>query len=207
VSASVEKTLEKILSFYTQEKYMASLLEAKEFYFNKTGRLDEEDAEYESRMNCFYDWYLTEFSGGELSEPPVQNYFKQTDPNEEEVLGEVNYSLFEFNGKNFRKQFVLKDILHGTKITFDKDYLMPSFVKDDLFTGRVITHEDKNYLMNGLCLLPKEVRSLLKKRAKKVLKEKDIGKEVDFLLTIESLKERARCYSHLEAKQVFVFED
>jgi len=207
VQEELNNIFEKILTFYTQESYLSTLLDAKEKYFKVTGRLDEEDSEYENRLNCFHDWYISHFLLTSLEVPPVIDYFNQESIDEENNIESITYSLFEFLGENFKKQFVLKDMLHGNKITFPKGYQMPSFVKSDLFIGRTVLFGSENYLMNGFCLLPKEARSILKKQAKKVFKLNDSKKENEFLLNVEALKERARCYSHLEAKKIFIFEE
>ena len=74
-------------------------------------------------------------------------------------------------------------------------------------TGRTLSLDDQSYLLSGICILPREVRSLLTKQCKKVRKQKDPNKEVEFLLRVEFLKTKWRRYGHIEASKIFVFED
>ena len=77
----VHEHLDKVLSIYTQGPHFDNLKEAKEKYFSITGKLDEDKDEFESRMNCFNDWYIFQYrhkdgskvmlSTGIVRPPPV----------------------------------------------------------------------------------------------------------------------------------------
>ena len=107
--------------------------------------------------------------------------------------------------KNFRGYDTLLDILHDKKITLPKGESLPSIIKDDIFVGRVLTYENQNYLMSGLCVIPKDVRGILKKECKRVRKLKNPGEELKFLLKVESFKTKWIRYGHVDATKIFKF--
>ena len=97
-------------------------------------------------------------------------------------------------------------MLHDKKIALPKGASLPSIIKDDLFVGRVLSFETQNNLMSGLCVIPKDVRSILKKECKKIRKLKNPGEELKFLLRIESFKTKWIRYGHVDATKIFKFD-
>src|SRR5690606_31915505 len=102
---SIESTIEEMLTKYSQGEYYDELLKAKTLYTELTGKLNDDDDEYESRMNLFNDWYLFNYrlqDGKRL----VDDYIANHDFEEEfaKALLNVNYSLFQFKKTNFKKE-------------------------------------------------------------------------------------------------------
>jgi hypothetical protein len=129
----------------------------------------------------------------------------QIDPDLAKALFNVNYSLFQFAKINFRKQVVIKDILHNEKIILSEDNHRIALVEQDVFLGRMVNYQGKNYLLRGICTLPPEVLNSLKKQAKKIKKLKNDREEEKFLLQLESLKTKSKNYGHIDASKIFVF--
>lgn len=202
----VHDHIDKVLSHYTQGEFFSDLKEAKEKYFSLTGKLDEDKDEFESRMNSFNDWYIFQYrqkDGSKVIEEYIRN--NQLDEEMSQALLNVNHSLFEFTKTSFRKQIVLKDILHDEKIVLKKDHPTISLMEGDIFTGRIIKYKGDNYLLKGVCTLPQKVKSILKKQSKKVRKMNNFEEELKFLLHLEALKTKATHYSHIDPAKIFVF--
>lgn len=203
---TVMKHLGLALQIYSDEKHYETMLEAKNQYFALTGQVFEEDEDYESRMSAFNDWYLLQY----VSENgcPIWNYVEENtvEDNVSKALRTIKHSIYEYHGTNFRKQHVLKDIVHNRKIVLSKRAVIPSLLKNDLFIGRVIETEGEYFTLSGLCLLPGEIKGILVKEGKRVRKFNDQKKEVEFLLQVESLKTKWIRYGHLDAKSIFVFD-
>ncbi len=198
--------LDKVLSLYTNGQFFADLKSAKEKYFSITGKLDEDKEEFESRMNCFNDWYIFQFRHEDGSKV-IEDYIR-SQPLEEELsqsLLNVNHSLYEFSKINFRKQIVLKDILHDETITLVKNHPNISLMEGDVFSGRVIKYKGEYYLLKGVCILPQGVKSILKKQSKKVRKLNSFEDELKFLLHLEALKTKAMHYAHIDPTKIFIF--
>ena len=66
--------LEKALDIYSGATFLPSLIEAKDTFFRVTGNLNEEDEDYESRMNSFNDWYLTNYTLSNVRRTPLKDY-------------------------------------------------------------------------------------------------------------------------------------
>lgn len=202
----VNDHLDKVLGLYTQGQFFTDLKEAKEKYFSLTGKLDEDKDEFESRMNSFNDWYIFQYrqkDGSKVIEEYIRN--NQLDEELSQSLLNVNHSLFEFTRSSFRKQIVLRDILHDEKIVLKKDHPTISLMEGDIFTGRVIKYKGENFLLKGVCTLPQGVKSILKKQSKRVRKMNSFEEELKFLLQLESLKTKAMHYSHIDPAKIFIF--
>jgi hypothetical protein len=202
----IDTHIEKMLTTYTQGEYFERLKQAKEAYIALTGKLDEDQDEFESRMNCFNEWYLFQWKD-ESGKKIVEDYIRreQLDEDLSQAFLNVNHSLLEFSKTNFRKQIVLLDILHDEKVNLAKGHRHIGLVEDDLFIGRVIRYKSDNYLLHGVCTLPQSIRSILKKQSKKVRKMNSFEEELKFLLSLESLKTKSMHYQHIEPSKIFVF--
>jgi hypothetical protein len=183
----IQTEVDNILQAVAHGKYLEILKKAKEVFIGKTGKIDEDAEEFESRMSSFNDWYLFHYqhSGDKnIVEEFLSSHTVDTDITES--LLTTNYSLFLFKKINFRKQIIIQDILHGTKHILSKENGNLALVEDDIFIGRMAVYKEQSFLLHGLCLLPKDVLPILKKECKKLRKTKNIEEE-DFLLNLERL--------------------
>jgi len=202
----IDSHIEKMLTRYTQGEHFERLKLAKDAYIALTGKLDEDKDEFESRMNCFNEWYLFQWKD-ESGKKIVEDYIRteKLDEDLSQAFLNVNHSLLEFSKTNWRGQVVLLDILHDEKIPLVKGHRHIGLVEDDLFIGRVIRYKGDNFLMHGVCTLPQSIRSVLKKQSKKVRKMNSFEEELKFLLSLESLKTKSMHYQHIEPSKIFVF--
>jgi DNA-binding ferritin-like protein (Dps family) len=202
----IDSHVEKMLTLYTQGEYFERLKQAKEAYVSLTGKLDEDKDEFESRMNCFNEWYLFQWKD-ESGKKIVEDYIRRERLDEDlsQAFLNVNHTLLEFTKVSWRDQFILKDILHDEKIALAKNHKHIGLVEDDIFIGRVIRHKGENYLLRGVCTLPQTIRKQLKKQSKKVHKLNSFEEELKYLLQLESLKTKSMHYRHIEPSKIFVF--
>lgn len=192
---------------YTSGEHYETLLEAKEEYFILTGKLLEEDDDYEARMNGFNDWYLLHFVSRKDIRTPIKNYLMKYGVDEAlaHALLNVKHSLYEFLGEDSQKRVVIMDMLAHKKCIVSDAHLIPTFIKGDTFVGRMVTVEGRHYLLDGQTVLPKDVKQLLKKEAKRIGQNDDPHQEFSFLFTLESLKTRWKRYGHIDAQKIFAF--
>lgn len=200
----VQDEFDKILSLYTSDEFYEELKAAKETFVNRTGKIDEESDEYESRMNSFNHWYIFDYER-EDSTRFIEKYLEQNNNEVAKSLAEINYSLFHFKKINFRKQIIINDVLHSEKFSLAKENGQLPLVEDDLFLGRAVKHNEEWYLLNGIVTLPREVLSILKKESKKVRKLNNNSEELGFLLNLERLKNRSIQYGHVDSNKIFNF--
>ncbi len=202
---TVEDVLNSAIEVYSQNGFLESIKEAKEEYFELAGKILEDDDDFESRMNGFNYWYLTQWNRdhGALIEKFLND--QEIDANLHDAISNINHSLFEYKGKSFTGKHCFKDILHDKKITIANDSFSHSIIKGDLFVARSIEMDSKIYMLNDVSLLPSQVKSILVKESKKVRKLNDKGRDLDFLMEIEKLKTKWRRYGHVDPKKIFVF--
>lgn len=202
----IEKHIEKIMEHYTSGKNYDLLKQAKDFYIENTGRIDDETDEYESRMSSFNDWFIFNFRR-EDSRRIIDDYISDFKIDDElaKSFYNTNYSLFHFTKLNLKKQIVLKDVLHNEKFVINKEQKNIGLVADDIFVGRVISYNKENYVLRGMCTLPSTILSKLKKESKKIRKLNSDNEEESFLLRLEQLKTKSLQYSHIDVNQIFVF--
>lgn len=202
----IDEHIDKILKVYTDGDYYNLLRDAKVKYTELTGKLDEDTSEYESRMHTFNEWFIFNFRRAD-GRRVIDDYIQDENIDSElaKSFHNTNYSLFHFVKINFRKQIVLKDILHDDKIILRKEDCEVGLFEDDLFIGRIVTVEKRNYLLKGVCTLPRETLNILKKQSKKVRKLNSNEQEHQFLLTLEKLKIKSINYGHINAENIFVF--
>jgi hypothetical protein len=208
MNPSLQNHFLKALGVYTQGNHYETLLEAKKEYFIITGQANDDDDDFEARMNSFNEWYVLQFISRRGTRTAISDYLINNDVDDflAKSLSSVNYSIYEYVGKNLRGYDVLFDMLHDKKIPLPKEESLPSIIKDDIFVGRILTFENQNHLMKGLTVIPKEVRSILKKECKKVRKLKNPGEELKFLLKTESFKTKWIRYSRVDATKIFKFD-
>lgn len=197
----LEAALEEYLS---KDKYEI-LVNAKENYFKRVGRVNEEDIEFESSMNCFNDWFLMQYKSQEMSSSVMEDYLQRYQFTSDVLL--CNHSLFEFSGINRRKCYCMKDILHDQNIVLSAGHELLSFVKGDLFLGRIAQLEEEILLMRGVCLLPLAGKKIFIAQCKKQRKLKDPQAEKSFLIQLESCKIQYMKFGHRDVEEFFVFKD
>lgn len=207
MSPIIKHHLEKALSLFTTGEYYQILIEAKDEYFQKTGIAFEDDADFESKMSSFNDWYLLQFMPKRFERPFIREYLDKFQIAEEVAicLLNINHSLFEYTGKSFSGRHTVKDILHDKKIELAKNHDAPPMIKGDIAIGRMVSFQNESHLLEGMTFIPKEVRPVLKKQSKIVRKKEDLQQEYEFLIELEKLKTKWQRYGHINPEKIFTF--
>ena len=197
----LEDHLENFWNYSSQGAFYDNLVEARTVYFGKTGKIHDDDDDDENRMSNFNNWYL--FQYGNVLKNFVNAHSDKLELNT--ALNNANFSIFEYSGPGLRKRIILKDILHDKKITLSKNHSPPGLIKNDIFIGRHLEFQENLFLLSGVCVLPPEVKSILKKEAKRVRKLESISEEEAFLLKIESYNTKWKRFKHVQPKKIFIF--
>lgn len=202
----IQNHINNILSRFSQNEALEDMKKAHAIYTEKTGKMNEESEWYESRMNSFNDWFIFNYrreDGTKIIDQYVLD--ENIDDEMAKSFHNLNFSLFLFKKINYKKQIVIHDILHDKKIILGKGNDNIALVEDDLFVGRVMTYNDENFLLSGVCILPREVFSALKKESKRIRKLNNEVEEQNFLLHLENLKTKSLNYAHLNSEKIFTF--
>lgn len=199
--------LDKALQKFSKGENYEQLLAAKKKYFDTVGPINEEDEDFENRMNAFNEWFLLQYIPEGREKTFIEDYLVENKIEDYicESFRSVNHSLFEFVGKNLKRLLTVKDILHDSKIVMAEDVIDFPVLKGEIFLGRTLKFRDGHYLLPGLCLLPQESKGILKKQSKLVAKKKVALEEGPFLFQVEKLKTKWSRYDHVDINKIFVF--
>jgi len=198
--------LDKAFLEFSRDRYFDTLINAKNEYFSLTGKSNEDDEDYEIRMNLFSEWYLLQYKS-DNNESVICSYLKNNniDNYVSNSLKNTNYSIYEYLGENMKKQYVVKDYIENKKIVLAKDATIPILIKGDICIGRVLNYDTKYYLLHGIRLLPRESKSLLKKEIKRIKKSGNSIINNDFILKVEALNNKWQRYRQIEISKIFQF--
>ena len=202
------KHYEEALSKYANGEFYDDMLKAKDEFYLLTGKINEDDDDYELRMNSFNDWYLFQYVTPKHPEPPIFRYIRQAELEEnlQLALRTFNHSIFEFQGDSITSKRKMADILHGNKIMISKNATMPGLLKNDLFIGRSLKFNGEHYLLPGLTILPKEAKSIILKECETLRLKRDLRQEFSFLFRTEYFKTKFKRFGHIGFQRVFDYK-
>jgi hypothetical protein len=202
----LQSAMEQIFRQYSTVDLKPILIDAKKKFFERTGTLDEESADFEMKMNSFNEWFVFHYKLDQnttVLDKYLEN--KQVDVPLQDSLKNVRYSVFEFKGKNFRKQDTIKDLLQTKKVVLAKDHPTVALMPGEYFSGRVYSIDNNSYLLKGLCIFPREVNSIIKKQAGYIRSNRVDLSEEEFLLRLEGMKNKTIHFNRLNPTEVFKF--
>ncbi len=213
MNSEILKHIDAALNEFSGKEFFDDLVRAKHEFARLTGVIDEEDEEYESRMDTFNIWYLFDYShNGQL--PVMERYIALHGLAEDisNVLRSVHSSLFEYCGENLRRRLSLKDLVGKRKLLLEKGHEKPGLLKGDIFVGKIFTSGEDHFLLPVYCLMPENSFAAINKQIKQMKKsagEKAVlPKEqiVSFLMKTVHLRNRYRRFTHVDPKKFFIYE-
>lgn len=194
------------LNFYSKDQRLKLLEKAKAQFFELCGKAEEEDENFELKMNGFNDWFL--FQSQASGEPSPFEVFVLQDEryNKNQDLKQIKnvlfHSLFEYRGKSFTGLHVFYDFFYKKKYKFKElNHLL--FLDKELLTARIVVSEKGVFFLQGFCLLPYSLKSLLLKQVKRMLKVNAVKENQKYLLNLEKLKTKMKHFQHVEPKEIF----
>jgi hypothetical protein len=205
----VEKHLDIIITEYNSvDRRREHLMRAKEIYFTQTGMIDEDSEDFDIRMNNFYEWFIFNFEY-EDGKTIIGRYLDENQIESEvrEALENIEFSIFEFLKINFRKQTVIKNILKNQKFILPEDHVIVTMLPGDIFICRFVTFDGKKYMLRGSTSVTTAAKSNIMKKAKSVRRYSDPKDELDFLIQIQYLQNKAMRYAHIDPSKVFQFTE
>lgn len=191
-----------IIDQYTSETYKDEFEKAHKEYIEKAGKAINDSPEYEAYMQRFQAWFVFHWKDSQGLKL-IEKYLKDNnlDLSQEQSLLDINFSFFEVLSQT-KNNWIVYDILHEKKFYLGDLSLV--LMEKDLFIGRTISH-DTDYLLEGVCLVPKNLLTLIKKQCKQVRAMISLEKEEKYLLKLESLCLRANMYRNLNHESLFDF--
>lgn len=204
----IREVFEKALELVTKDNYLDEILKAKEVYFSQTGKIDDDDDDFESRMIDFNEWYLLQYTRSGPEKNLLEEVSSELSEYSEIVntLTQVRHTVLEYRGLSFLGRPIFLDFLLNKKIKLLKDTPLPPIVKGDIFTSRIIPWDKDFNILGAVSILPKDARKVIAKEAKRVRKQKSKTEEYQFLMKLEALKTKWKQYGHVGVTQIFRFK-
>ncbi len=208
VKIDFEPYIERLLVYFSSEKYHEDLIDGKEQFYGELGQYEEDTEGYEQRLNLFFDWYLFTRGLSGVQTPPAQYALELGDfeiRDEErpffESLAKTHHSLYEIS-KIRGESIYLKDLFTGQKRTINDARYCVGFNKDEVFDGRLIEHEEQFYFAKGFCFHPPQAKKFLIKEIKKVRKLESDHHE-SLMLRLIKMRFKVEQYKHLKIDDVY----
>ena len=202
----IQNTLDECMSFYTSEENINIFHSAKKEFINLTGMINEEDDDYEHRVNSFHDWFLFHYELPDKKRVVIKDFLLNREkPFEiEKSILDADYSLYEFLKDQSGSSF-FKNLLNGDEFSVKEGATKGTFIKGDVFLSHLLEVNGELFFSRGICLIPGNIKKTISKEVeRKDLLNLKSSKE-DFLLRLEKLKNKSKSYSHLPAEKIFVF--
>lgn len=212
IYSDFEEYFEELNSYFDQHSIIANeIVEAKNEYFQKTGKINETDENFSNRMNAFllwffYDWHL---SGKNIS--PHSYFINElemkkisADKSSEYYNQKQVHSLFSLLKKR-KNKLIVKDIITGNKYKVYDDLSLIGYTKGSLFETRLFeSEEDLYFFCNYFIHHPYIVRKGIKKAVKKTKKQKKSIKSL--LLQLHSFHTKWTKYRNINIKSIYHFD-
>ena len=69
--------LDRVIEEFCTGEYYREVYNARREYFEKAGKVSEDDSEFEQRMCIFMDWYIFDRDLPGVDLPPIKFYFRK----------------------------------------------------------------------------------------------------------------------------------
>lgn len=201
---SFKQHVENMIANYSRDEFYNDFRQAQDEYAKYTGKFDNDNIEFEGRMNLFNDWYIFNFRREKDDKRVIDLYIKDADLDKPiaKALYNTTYSIFSYDKDTSKKNVTLTDIYNNQTIELNVPSTDIGIVKNDLFVGRVIQFKEVGHILKGMCFLPNIISSHIKKELSKH-KLLTVAREEELFLYFEGLKVKSMHYSHVAPEQIF----
>jgi len=205
---NIDSFIEKVVSYFTEPSFADEVISAKQEFFEKAGIIDEQSAEFETRMAQFLDWYLFTRPIKEVGKTPIilATEIEELKSGSEaqdilQKLAETKHSLFEFI-KIKGEDVYLKDLIANKKLVLKKSPIVVGFTPEEIFDARLIPDGNSFVFSNGFCFHPAQARKYILKGIKKVRKL-PIEEHEALMLKLIKMRYRLEQYKHVKVEHIY----
>jgi hypothetical protein len=193
---------------YIEKNLNKNLVEAKQEYAKRVNAFNEiDEMNFEGQLSSFNDWFLFDYNINN------QNVFSSV----QSSLSESKKEQFQESSLNIAKHYrsifsvsrvtkspiILRNLYTGAKLKLSVGHPPISYIKDDLFIGRIIESTQGTFLLRGTIGVPEGVLKILLKKMKLIKKQKVDQTISEFLEEVETKVLEARKYPHVNPVTFF----
>lgn len=168
--------IDRVLADTVSGKKSEELARAREDFFRRTGRVYEEDPQFEGRLQLFFDWFLFDRPLDEVGATPIRVYIDRhrSDLPEEErrVLDGFltnHHALFELLAEG-GGILDLRDLTTGETFQVEERRAL-GVLPGDFFDARVVPFPGGMRFTGAFCFHPREARRAIRRRIRSARKE------------------------------------
>lgn len=204
----VQKSLEKMMTYYSLKDEGKFLSHAKKKYFLLAGEVDYDTQDFEHKMNSFTEWFLLHYLPYRSGMRMYQKYAIDIglDNRVYEILSSMTYSVFEPLEDTKDGISLLWDCINHKKIQLKAEHNSILVIKGELFVGRILHSAEGSFLLKGMVPMPNEVTDWIKKQCLLVKKKKISYTQEEFCLALEEMKYKTVLYQHIKPEKLFNLE-
>ncbi len=209
--ASFHEFFENLSSFCEQHKTVSKqLVKAKDKFFFLTGKLKENEQDFNNRVNSFLWWFFFDFRLKDAHHSPLFYYKEHLEQqNNRDAIALLNeqiahiHSLFKFI-KIKNGQSRIKDIVTGKKYLINDENSLFGFVKGIYFETRLFSFEGQWCLANYFIRHPIAVKREMRKKLKPIRKDNKALKS--FFLELHSYYTKWHKYRSININNIYHFD-
>jgi hypothetical protein len=198
--------LDRIMAHCTSSDYLGEVTRARTAYFSRTGPLDEERGDLETRMAAFLEWYLFEWSLG-CGLTPVEHYTSAFagEPDGEEAraalaLCSSHHSLFSI--KSIGDEAVhLDDLIGGGTWRVDERRRTSGLDVGDLMETRLLPLGQQVVFSPSCVFHPRQARAAIVDVVSQARAER--RSRADLMLELGRMRLDAERYRHVAVERIY----
>ena len=155
----IQIALDSCIELYSLGDNLDIFHTAKKEYMALTGTFNEEDEDFEHRVNSFHDWFLFHYELPQIKRRPIIEFLLRSNFNMdlEKTILNTNFSLFEFI-KEEKGVSLFKNLLNSEEFEVMPDQSKGTFISGDVFISHVMLAESRYFFSRGVCLIPSELK-------------------------------------------------
>ncbi len=156
-------TFDRVVAAYAEGPFRAEVEGARRLFFERSGKVSDEEPRFEERITAFLEWYALERPLSREGIPPVVAYARARAGEEEHAraraLATSHWSLFRV--RELEPEAVrLEDLWGGARFeAFDRR--RTGIVVGDVLEARLVAHEGNVMFTRAFCWHPREAHTAL----------------------------------------------
>lgn len=209
-----DELIDRLIVFFTADRFRDDVAKAKKEFFDEAGIMDEENEGFEMRMTQFLEWYLFSRRLTGIGLTPAQyalqlEEFDMTSAERPrfESLATTRHGLFEFL-KIRGEDIHIRDLFLDKKIVIHKSPIRIGFNRDEIFDARLIPDGEDFHFSRSFAFHSGEASKYILAEIKKI-KKAGQGREDDreaLMLKLLKMRYKYEQYRHLKLDYVYTNE-
>ena len=205
MNLSIEELIENIIFLiHKDERISRELAQAKEFFFEKTGKIHISAASYQNRINCFLNWFLFDWNTAHKQSCIYKNIiskFGASDLDERHYQLHPNVNSIFILKKEKKEEIKVIDLFSKKKYLVPRSNFFQGVEKYCCFESRLHCINKVYYFSNYLILHPREVSSYVQKKVNECENKKTNFREL--LFKLHHTAHKWESYKHFPLKKVY----